>query len=188
MRILPFSLLALWACTPTTAPEAPLPDAVNAPPQAQEDDEVADEDIVSVRAPGALAETIRAELADDPDAEPEPAPEAAEAPGAEPTPPAQPALPVPGAKASPPCDGLDAALGRAFAGDTAGLALDAEGRVQVTYEFSSVPQSLPDGFVHETSAMGHGQGWCPPALLCELAATPGIDRVRTVRRASPKLD
>lgn len=193
MRILLLSLFALWACTPTTAPEAPLPDAEPAPVQADDaDDEdvyevIDDEDLVSVRAPGALAATIRTELADDPDAEPEPEP--TEGPSTTSTAPTEATLPAPGGKKSPPpCDGLDASLARAVAGDTAGLELDAEGRVHVTYEFSNVPEQLPGGFINETTAMGHGQGWCPPAELCALAGTAGIDRVRTVRRASPKLD
>ena len=169
-------LLALWACTPTTAPEAPVhgaqaPSAAPAEPElqvAEPELQVAEPEIEGT--------------------ESEPAPQAAEPAVIEATAPTQATLPAPSGKAPPPCDGLDAALARAVAGDTTGLELDAEGRVQVTYEFSSAPEQLPSGYVHGTSAMGHGQGWCPPALLCDLAATPGIDRVRTVRRASPKLD
>jgi hypothetical protein len=182
MRILLLSLLAALACTPTTAPEAPVPDAEAVTAQdaePEEDDEyVEDEDIVSVRAPGALAETIRTELDDDPDA-----PSTAEASA-----PTEVTLPAPGGKTPPPCDGLSGELSAAVAGNTAGLELDDQGRIHVTYEFTSAPEQLPAGFEHETSAMGHGQGWCPPAELCALAGTAGISRVRTVRRASPKSD
>ena len=148
-------LLAIGACTTTTAPEPPVASGEQAEVEA-----AADDTGISPRAPGKLAATMRHELNDDPDA--------------------------PGSKAPPPCDGISAELARAVAGDTSGLELDGEGRVQVTYEFTGTPEGLPSGFVQETSAMGHGQGWCPPAQLCELAAVAGIDRVRTVRRASPK--
>ncbi len=182
--------IGLLACTTT---ETPSPEAAG--------DQVAVEDTgaVSAKAPGQLAATIKQELADDPDApaaaepaEGEAAPAEDAAPEGEPTAastaPTEADLPTRGKKAPPPCDGIDGALAKAVAGDTAGLEVDAQGRVRVTYEFSSEPAQLPDGFEKETSAMGHGQGWCPPAQLCALAVTDGIDRVRPVRRASPKPD
>ncbi len=176
--------VGLLACTTTETP---------APEAAAEQAATEDTGGPSPSSPGKLAETIRQELADDP-AEPEaakaqegePAAEAAEP--AEASAPTQAPMAAPGKKAPPPCEGISGELARAVGGDLSGLEVDDAGRVHVTYEFTNVPEQLPEGFVHETSAMGHGQGWCPPALLCDLAAVPSISRVRTVRRASPKLD
>jgi hypothetical protein len=199
MKLIILGAFLLAACTTTKTPA----------PEAASEAAVEDTGGVSPKAPGRLAETLQQRMAEDPDAaEPtegeaaegeaaedaqSPAEEAAqtateiEAAAAEGAP-TQPAAPTTGEKVPPPCDGLDGALSRAAAGDTAGLELDAQGRVQVTYEFSKPPARLPDGFEQEMAAMGHGQGWCPPAQLCALAGTEGISRVRTVRRASPKLD
>lgn len=200
--LVPF-LVALLACTTTQTPE---PHASGADAQAEE---AAIEDTAgpSVRSPGKLATTLRTQLADDPDAEPQapeapPAiPEAGAHPDAAATAqpdtvstaptsiaPTQVTLPAPGKKAPAPCDGISSELARAITGDIGGLEVDLEGRVRVTYEFTSAPDALPQGFLHETSAMGHGQGWCPPAQLCALAGLKGISRVRSVRHADPKFD
>ncbi len=191
-------LILLIACTTTT--KTPAPEAASA---------AAAEDTggVSPKAPGQLAATLQQRVAEAPDATPPgqdqaaaeaPPPASETAPGeqvaqtepveAPTTPPGQPTPPPKGEKAPPPCTGLDGALSRAATGDTAGLDLDDQGRVHVTYDFTKPPTQLPEGFVQETAAMGHGQGWCPPAALCDLAATDGISRVRTVRRADPKPD
>ena len=201
MPTLLLPMLALLACTTTKTPQATTPGAEAPAEQAATEDTGG----VSAKAPGQLAVTLRTELANDPDAQPQaegiqpqaegaqPQAEGAQPQAAQPstaasTAPTQATMPSPGKKTPPPCEGISSELARAIGGDSGGLELDAEGRVHVTYEFTSAPEVLPTGFLHETSAMGHGQGWCPPALLCELAGTAGITRVRTVRHADPKPD
>jgi len=187
--LVPF-LIALLACTTAQTPE-PEASGAEAPTVKAATEDTASP---SAKSPGKLAATLRTELADDPDIEPEvpeaPAEAPVEAASAAPASaaPTQVSLPRPGKKAPAPCDGVSAELARSITGDLGGLEVDLEGRVHVTYEFTSAPDTLPEGFLYETSAMGHGQGWCPPAQLCALAALDGISRVRSVRRADPKID
>jgi hypothetical protein len=189
MRTMLFALPLLWACSASSSPAGTPEAQVEADPYAAEED-------LGRTAPGRLHETLMHEAHDDPNAPAEPEGEEAEQPseGAEPTEvptteaaeaAPQPTLPTPSAKTPPPCEGLSGDLAKAAGGDTAGLALDADGRVQVAWEFTGSP-ALPQGCEQETAAMGHGQGWCDPAQLCALAGTDGITRVRTPRRASPK--
>lgn len=98
-----------------------------------------------------------------------------------------PAGPAPGGKKTAPaaCDGLPADLAAAAQGDTSKVDVDADGRVQVALELGG-GAVLPNYFLVEAQAMGHAQGRVKPDELCELAATKGIIRVRTPRKASPK--
>ena len=113
---------------------------------------------------------------------------------------ATPGLPKASSRATPPsvvlipprdksakagCAGLSGDLQGATRGDTAGLRVDDAGRVQVTVETSG-DVSWPDSFVEDKAIMGLVQGWSPPLDLCDLATSPGVVRVRSPHRATPK--
>lgn len=89
------------------------------------------------------------------------------------------------ARKAPDCSALESTLARLAQGEEmSGLNRDDAGRVQVVIE--PEVDGLPDSFEEELRAGGMVQGWSAPGDLCQLAATPGVTRVRPPAMASPK--
>ena len=90
-----------------------------------------------------------------------------------------------GDKPAPACRGLSGELSALVDGGGDRSLLDGDGRLQVVVEADSTTV-LPAAFVEERRAMGMIQGRVAPELLCDVAGTDGVRRVRTPHRASPK--
>ncbi len=89
-------------------------------------------------------------------------------------------------KGSMPCEGITSALATWHDGGAARVAEDAEGRASVVVSLAAADAALPDSFVEssrrETTAYGH----VSKPDLCGLAASDGVQSVRSAAIASPK--